>query len=173
MAETIIKGTIASVNIVEGDSANGHWIRQDCVIIPEYSKYPVHFQAMGSNWDDMCKFVQGQQYVVKLYLKSTKGTDRNGQPMWFDKFICSDTLTELHNQYYEDCMYKLRDRHFEQNYQMETQRRYAAASQPQGYVQQAQMYQPAQQPQGYDNQYTAQQQPYRQPVQGNQSNLPF
>lgn len=169
MAETIIKGTITSVSNTEGDTDKGHWMRQDCVIVPENSKYPIHFQAKG----DMCKFVQGQSYVVKLYLNSRKVTNRDGQPIWIDNFICSDILTELHSQYYEDCMYRLGDRKFKQDYQMETQRRYAVASQPQGYVQQAQMYQPVQQPQGYGNQYVAQQQPYQQLMQDDQNNIPF
>lgn len=173
MAETIIKGTITSVSNMEGDTDKGHWMRQDCVIVPVSGGRPVHFQVSGKDRINMCNFVQGQQYVVRLYLESQEGTDRNGKPMWFDKFICGGTLTEQHSQYYENCMYKLRDPQFYQNYQMEAQRRYAAVNQPQGYVQQAQVYQPMQQPQGYGNQYVVQPQPYQQLMQDDQSNIPF
>lgn len=175
MAETILKGTITALNVREGDSANGHWVRQECVMQPDGGGRPVHFQVNGKDKIEICGFQQEGKYVVRLYLESTEKTLSDGRKMWFDSFICGGVLTDMHVQYYNTAIYKLRDPQFVQNYQM-AMRRYTTVQQPQTYSQPIAAYSQSSQPQGYGNQYAGQQQLYNQSVQqvpGVQSDLPF
>ncbi len=175
MAETIIKGIITALNVREGDSSKGHWMRQECVMQPDGGGRPIHFQVNGADKIGVYGFQQGKQYVVRLYLESLEKTVRDGQLMWFDSFICGGVLTDMHIQYYNTAMYKLKDPQFIRNYQM-AMRHYTTVQQPQTYSQPIAACPQPSQPQGYGNQYTGQQQPYNQPVQqmmGDQSDLPF
>lgn len=183
MAETYVKGTVASLATVEGDTDKGHWVRQD-VVINEVTNNglgrPLHFQITGQEKISVAGLQVGQTYVFHLYLESREGRNRNGEPMWFDGFNFGGTFSEYHLQYYGQCMYQLRSPTFVQDYQARMQgyaggyqptaqygSQQANGCQPQqpqgyGYQQQPQGYQP-QQPQGYGYQ---QQQP-------NDGNCPF
>lgn len=133
MAEVYVKGTIAALNIVEGDTEKGHWVRQECVLQQMNGGRPIHFQVSGDQKIQAAQLQVGQSYVVRLYLESQEGKDKNGNPMWFDRFIYGGIMSDCHWQYSEMCMYNLRNPQFVQNFQAEQQRRYAAAQAQMGY----------------------------------------
>ncbi len=182
MAETYVKGIVASLAIVEGDTEKGHWVRQD-VVVNEVTQNglgrPLHFQITGQEKIGVAGLQVGQTYVFHLYLESREGKNKNGEPMWFDGFNFGGTFSEYHYQYYGQCMYQLRSPTFVQDYQARMQG-YAGNYQPTaqyGYQPQPQGYQPPQ-PQGYGYQpqpqgYQPQQpQGYKQ-QQPNNGDLPF
>lgn len=192
MAETYIKGSIVSTKIVEGDTDKGHWVRQECVIRPDGGGRQIHFQLSGQDRIQVAGLQVGQSYVVRLFLESREGKDKDGNPIWFDSFVYGGTFTEAHSQYFEECLYNMRSPRFVQNYQM-VQRGYGTAGMgmgqpgmaygaqqytqqqgaPQGYQQQqgGQNYQ-----QGYGSSpgaYGASPQPGMQGAGGGQGDLPF
>lgn len=110
MTEIYIKGRITEVMpLQQGTTEKGSWERQDYVVTPSEGGRPLCFSIVGHDRIQQAALVQGQEYVLRLFVESRSYTNKEtGQTSWFTSMTYGGMYGMPHWQFYNQAMYSLR-----------------------------------------------------------------
>lgn len=110
MTEIYVKGHITEVMpLQQGTTEKGSWERQDYVITPSEGGRPLCFSIVGHDRIQQAGLVQGQEYVLRLFVESRPYTNKEtGQTSWFTSMTYGGLYGIPHWQFYNQAMYSLR-----------------------------------------------------------------